>query len=351
MNDNLSPAQFFGRIVLVIVAVAAALFLWQVVDLLLFAFAGMLLAVFLRTLVRLLQRVIALPEQAAFAVVIASLLLVSGAVGWFIAPRLSRDFSQIFADIPEALDQLRAQLVQYGWAQEIFDSIPPIRQLMPSGGTIFSRITGTFSTTFNVLTYTLYVIFVGIFLAANPSMYRNGLLRLIPESRRNRANEVISEIVTALRWWLLGQLFSMTIIGSLTGIALWLLGMPFALALGILAGILEFIPYVGPLLTGAIAALLAFVDSPTQALYILLIYAAIQQFEGNLLLPIVHRYTISLPPALTLTAVLVAGLLFGFVGVLVATPLLAVAMVLVKMIYIEETLGEVPELPEPLLEE
>ncbi len=95
----------------------------------------------------------------------------------------------------------------------------------------------------------------------------------------------------------------MIVIGSLTGLALWLLGMPFALALGILAGLLEFVPYVGPLFTGVIAGLLAFVESPLQALYVILIYSAIQQFESNLLTPIVHRYTVALPPVLSLTAV------------------------------------------------
>ncbi len=197
----------------------------------------------------------------------------------------------------------------------------------------------------------LLLAFTGIFLAANPGMYRSGILQLLPASRRKRMGDVIDEVVITLRWWILGQFFSMTVIGSLTGIALWLLGMPFALALGILAGLFEFVPYVGPIVTGFLAGLLAFVESPLQALYVVLIYTGIQQFESNVLTPIVHRYTVSLPPVLSLIGVLAMGALFGFVGVLVATPLLAVVLVLVKMIYIEEVLGEVPELPRQLLKE
>lgn len=351
MNEHLSFGQFFARVVLVIVAVAVVLFLWQVVDVLLFAFAGALLAVFLHTLVQLLNRLLPLPEKAIFALVLVLLLLVVGLVGWFIAPQLSRDFIQIFTDVPAALEQLGSQLVQYGWAQELQEHIPSITQMLPSGSSLFSRITGTFSTTFNVLTNVVYVIFIGIFLAVNPRLYRSGLLQLVPESRRDRMNDVIDEVVTTLRWWLLGKLFSMVVIGSLTGVALWLLGMPMALALGITAGLLEFIPYVGPVLTGVLAALLAFVQSPMQALYVLLLYIGIQQFESNLLTPLVHRYTVLLPPAITLTAIVALGFTFGFVGLLVGTPLVAVALILVKMLYIEEVLGEVPELPRQILEE
>ncbi len=351
MASNLTTGQFVGRVVLVILAVALAYLLWRVADVLLLAFAGLLLAVFLRTLVKLLQRLIPLPEGVAFAVVVLLLLLVGGVLGWTVAPRLSQDFSHLSTTVPEALREFGSTLAQYGWAQGLIDQISSVTEIMPSGNTLVTRVTGTFSTALGVVANLLFILFTGIFLAANPGMYRSGLLQLVPASRRKRMGDVIDEVVITLRWWILGQFFSMTVIGSLTGIALWLLGMPFALALGILAGLFEFVPYVGPIVTGFLAGLLAFVESPLQALYVVLIYTGIQQFESNVLTPLVHRYTVSLPPAISLIGVLAMGALFGFVGVLVATPLLAVVLVLVKMIYIEEVLGEVPELPRRLLKE
>ncbi|MCB0064135.1 MAG: AI-2E family transporter [Caldilineaceae bacterium] len=352
MGSQLTVGQFFVRVVLIIFALAVVYFLWQIVDVLLLAFVGVLLAVFLRTLVALLRRLVPLPGGVAFAIVVVVLLAFFGAIGWFLAPQLSQDFSQLATDVPDALSQLGSQLAEYGWAQEAIDQVNQISsftEVMPSGGTLFTRITGTFSTALNVVTNLIFVLFTGIFLAANPTMYRKGILQLIPASRRSRMEEVLTEVVATLRWWLLGQFFSMTVIGTLTGVALWLLEMPFALALGIIAGLFEFVPYVGPVATGFLAGLLAFVQSPLQALYVVLAYIAIQQFESNVLTPIVHRYTVSLPPALSLIGVLAMGALFGFVGVLVATPLIAVAIVLVKMVYIEEVLGEMTELPRQLL--
>lgn len=351
MGANLSFSQFFWRTMLLIVAVAVAFLLWQVTDVLLLLFAGLLLGVFLHTLMQLLQRQLPLPERGAFWVVLLLLLLLGGLTVWFLAPRVTQEINALFTQVPAAFEQFRTQLADYGWAQELLDRVPSVTQVMPSSGTLFTRITGTFSTVLNILTNLVFILFVGIFLAANPAIYRSGILQLVPESRRKRMGQVLDEVVTTLRWWLLGKLFSMVVIGSLTGVALWLLGLPFALALGIIAGLLEFVPFVGPVVTGVLAGLLAFVQSPQQALYVLLLYIGIQQFESNVLTPLVHRYTVSLAPALTLTAVLIMGALFGFIGILVATPLLAVIMVLVKLLYIEEVLGEVPDLPRQLLRE
>jgi len=334
---------------LTILTVVAIYFLWQVADILLLAFAGLLLAVFLRTLVVLLQRVIPLPTSVAFLIVVILLLVFVGGIGLMIAPRLSQDMEQLLTSVPEALQLFPTQLEQYGWAQEAVEQISSLTQMMPAGDTIYTQITGTFSTAIRAIANLAFILFTGLFLAANPDLYRHGLLQLFPSSRRDRMNEIIDEVITTLRWWLLGQLLSMVVIGTLTGLTLWLLGMTFALALGIVAGFFEFVPYVGAITTGSLATLLAFVNSPFQAFYVLLAYICIQQFESNILTPMVHRYTVSLPPVLSLLGVLVMGALFGFVGVLVATPLLAVVIVLVKMLYIEEVLGEVAELPRQLL--
>ncbi|MEZ4869301.1 MAG: AI-2E family transporter [Caldilineaceae bacterium] len=342
-------SKFLGRLVLAVGVVALAWLLWNVADILLLAFAGLLLAVFLRTLVRLVQRVVPLPNQLALTVVVFILLVVLGLGGWLLAPRLNRDLSQLVTGVPEALRNLADQFQQYPWLQNMINQLPTPSELVPPNRQFLSRFTGTLSTTFNVLTNIIFILFVALFLAGDPQMYYDGILQLVPSTRRSRLGEVLDEVIVTLRWWILGQLFSMIVIGTLTGLGLWLLGLRFALAVGVIAGLLEFIPYVGPLLTGTLAGLLAFMVGPWQALYVVLLYIGIQQFEGNLLIPIVHQYTVSLPPALTLTTFLIVWSLFGFAGLLVATPLIAVALVLVKMLYIQDVLGGTPELPRHML--
>lgn len=343
-------SQFLGRVVLIVGVVALFWLLWQIADILLLAFAGALLAIFFHILVRLLQRFVPLSNQWALLVVVLVLLALFGLLGWFLAPQLTQDINALFDNVPAALRQVTTQVDQYGWAQRLLDRLPSLEQVVTPSGSLFSRITGTFSNVLSLLANLLLILFVALFLAADPSMYRNGLLQLVPAPRRPRTEAVIDEVVTTLRWWILGQLFSMTVIGVLTGIGLWLIGLPFALTLGVIAGLLEFIPYVGPIVAGVVAALLAFAQSPIDAFYVILLYIGIQQFESNILTPLVHQYTVSLPPVLTLVAVLAIGTLFGFIGLLVATPLLAVIIVLVKMLYIEDVLGGEADLPHKLFQ-
>jgi predicted PurR-regulated permease PerM len=343
-------SQFLGRVVLLVGVVASFWLCWQIADILLLAFAGVLLAIFFQILVKLLQHFVPLTNQWALLVIVAVLLGLLGLLGWFTAPQLLADLNALSDQVPTALRQISEQVDRYGWVQRLLNRLPSLEQVVTPNGGLFAQITGTFSTVLSLLANLLLILFVGLFLAANPALYRAGVLQLAPAPRRPRLAEVINKVVTTLRWWILGQLFAMIVIGVLTGVGLWFIGMPFALALGVITGLLEFIPYIGPIVAGSLALLLAFTQSPIQALYVLVLYIGIQQIEGNLLTPLVHRYTVALPPALTLVAVVVIGTLFGFVGLLVATPLLAVMMVLIKMLYIEDVLGGTPDLPHRLFE-
>ena len=339
-----------NRVLLVVGVGALTLLLWQVSGILLLAFAGVLLGVLLRTLARLMERVLPLGDRWAFAAVIALLLTVTSLLGWFLAPRFGAEIDQLSVGIPAALQNLENRLEQYGWGKDLLGTLPSLAPRDLFSSDLLARLLGTFTTTFGALVNLGFIVFVGLFLAANPKMYREGTLHLIPKARRERAREVLSEMVATLRWWLVGQLISMLVIGVLTGLGLWLLGMPFALGVGVIAGLLEFVPFVGPFLGGALAVLLAFMEGPLQAMYVLLLYLFIQQIESNVLIPLIHQYTVELAPALTLTAVLITSL-FGFVGVFVATPLVAVVVVLVKMLYIEDVLAGSPNLPRKMFKQ
>lgn len=187
------------------------------------------------------------------------------------------------------------------------------------------------------------MVFLGLFLAADPGLYRRGLLRLIPLRARPRWETALIEAGHALERWLLGQLVAMVCVGVLTGLGLWALGIPLALSLGILAGALDFVPYIGPIAAALPAFLMGLTQSPNLALYVALLYVVVQQIKGNVIVPLAQRWAVSLPPALGIISVIVFGLIFGVPGLLFATPLMVVTLVLVRKLYIEGVLEQSSE--------
>ena len=201
---------------------------------------------------------------------------------------------------------------------------------------LFSFITSTFA----VLGGVLFVLVMAIYVAAQPRLYHDGLMHLFPRPARRRAGEVLTAVATALRKWLLTQLIAMIVIGVVTTGVLMALGVPAAVPLGILAGLLEFIPMIGPIMSAVPAVAMGFVDSPEKALWVAVAYTAIQFAENHLLIPILMKEGVDIPPALTIIAIALMGLVFGFLGMLVAVPMLAAVMVVVKMLYVEDVVGD-----------
>lgn len=201
------------------------------------------------------------------------------------------------------------------------------------------------SSTFAVVAGIVLVIFLAIYVAAEPELYRQGLMHLFPHAARPRAGEVLSAVANTLRRWLVTQLVAMVVIATVTTTVLLLLDVPAALPLGLIAGLLEFVPNVGPILSAIPAIAMGFVDSPQKALYVALAYWAIQFLENQLLIPILMREGVDLPPALTIMAQALMALLFGFIGLLIAVPMLAAVMVAVKMLYVEDVVGDDVDVP------
>jgi predicted PurR-regulated permease PerM len=213
------------------------------------------------------------------------------------------------------------------------------------GGSSFSAFGKTILSIGSGIADVLVVIVAGIFLATQPRFYLTGAVKLIPPTKRALALESIMESEQALRLWLRGQLIAMIVVGLLTGLGLWALGMPSALTLGLLAGILEFIPFAGPILSAVPAILLALAVSPEIALWVLLLYFAVQQFEGYVLTPLVQQYAVDLPGVVLLFSLIAFGALFGTLGVILAAPLTVVCYVLVKRLYVIETLHTPTSIP------
>ncbi|MEP6493268.1 MAG: AI-2E family transporter [bacterium] len=184
------------------------------------------------------------------------------------------------------------------------------------------------------------VIFLSIYIAVDPDMYRRGIMHLFPHGRRRRAGEVLSAIAVVLRRWMVTQLIAMCTIGVVTTVLLLALRVKAAFALGLLSGLFEFIPTVGPILSALPAVAMAFLDSPEKALWVGIAFWGVQFMENHLLIPLLMKGGMDLPPALTILSQALMALVFGFLGLMCAVPLLAATMVAVKMIYVEGVVGD-----------
>lgn len=330
-------------ITVAVVGVFAALFMliWAIADILLLLFAGVLLAVVLRTLAKPFARYTPFRDQWTVVMVVLLLVIILGIGGWLFVPEVAIQTTQLVDQISVAINQLQGIIAQYPWGQWLLDRlyVEEVGQLPFFNRNLMARLTGTFTVTLRSISHLLFVLVVGFFVALDPELYRRGIVTLIPPRGRKRSREVIDSVVGGLRSWLLGQFISMVVIAIVTGVGLWMLGIPLAWLLGILSGLLEFIPIAGPILSSVPPILLAFTIGPMRAIYVALFYLVIQQLEGNLLTPIVQQQMVSLPPVITLTALLVMAFLFGPVGALIATPLAVVFFILVKMLYLEDVLG------------
>jgi predicted PurR-regulated permease PerM len=196
------------------------------------------------------------------------------------------------------------------------------------------------SSTFAALGGVLIIIFLAIYIGADPELYHRGVIALFPMRARGRAGEVLTAMANALRRWLVTQLIAMLAIGSVTTIVLLVLRVKAAFALGILAGLFEFIPTVGPILSALPAIAMGFLDSPEKALYVAFAFWGIQFAENHLLIPLLMKGGVDVPPALTILSQALMALLFGFIGLMCAVPLLAAVLVAVKMLYVEGVVGE-----------
>lgn len=336
------PHNFVRKAVTVIGLVTAVaimvLLIWQILDIFMLVFAGILLCVFLTSISGWIQEYTPLTHRWALAVTTVMLLAIIGLFGVLIAPSLIEQGQQLSQNLQSSVDSLQNTLSEQEWTQPILAWLPSSEQLDSSE--LITRISGFFSRTFGMLTNVVVILFVGFYLAFEPNLYARGLIKLTPPAYRHRAGEVLDEVAYTLRWWLAGRLATMVVIGVVATVGLYLLGIPLALFLGVLAGLLAFIPVVGPVLALIPPLLIAFTISPTRALYVFILYMILEILESYLITPIIQRKTVDLPPVLLIFLQMIFGLFFDVIGLLIAAPAAAVLVVLTKMLYVGDVLGD-----------
>jgi len=331
--------------------------LWVARSVFFLAFLGALFGVTLSAGVTWLQRR-GVPRGVGTLLLVAVFFGAIAGLGALAAPRISEQWGELRHQLPDALDKVEQWMSRRQGSMTALLNPPAgtpsaapgpsteVRQTIAQQvGNLSTHFFAVFSSTLAALGSLLVVTFVAVYVALDPRTYRRGILHLVPYRGRARAIEVMDATGVTLRRWLVAQLIGMAIIGALTTAALLLLDVRAAVALGIIAGILEFVPFFGPILSSVPAIAMGFLDGPEKALWVALTYLVIQQLEGNVVTPLLMKEGLDLPPALTIIGQSVMALAFGFVGLVIAMPLLGAVMVPIKLLYVQDVVGDEVDMP------
>jgi predicted PurR-regulated permease PerM len=343
------PQRVLIAVLITILILLVLLLLWYALYVLLLIFAGILFAILLRTAADAIHHQTRIPKGWSLLLTVLLLAGLIFAISWFAAARIASQVDALRQQLPEAWNQLKTQASHYHWGQLLLNETPSAQDLVATTQPdLLKRAGGVLTTTLNLIVATAVILAVGLYFAADPDLYRRGVLHLVPKPYRPRAAEIFDAVGETLRWWLLGQCVSMAFVGVAISLGLWMLNVPLALTLGLLAGLLNFVPNLGAILAAAPAVLLAFTQSPSRALGVIVLTTVVQSIEGYALTPMVQKRAVNLPPALTITAQILIASLAGPLGLLLATPLIAAALVIIQRLYVEETLGDdLPPDPKP----
>jgi predicted PurR-regulated permease PerM len=338
-EEEASSRRALNAVSISLLVIALALLFWYTADVWLLTFAGVLFALFLRSMSVWIARKSGMNHGLALLLVVLGLLALTIAGTALIAPGIDAQASELARQLPQSLDQLLKYLGHIAWLRPVLARYRNPAAIISAP--LLSRLGGVFSTTFGLIGAFLLIFFVGLYGAADPDTYRNGILRLIPKGSRERGGEVIDQVIHALQSWLFTRLLAMGIIGATTALGLWALRIPVALGLGVLAAILTFIPYIGPTMSAVPAILIALLKGPMWALYVIILELGIHLIEAYLITPMLQKRAMELAPALAIVTQVIFGAIWGLLGFILATPLTAMAVVLVRMLYVEDTLGDV----------
>jgi predicted PurR-regulated permease PerM len=339
--DLARQALIFWGVGLGLVALAASVA--YVSGVLLVAFAAVLFAVFLRAIADLLTRYVRVPERWSVPATVLLFLATGLTLILLAAPQIASQATKLRESLPQSLDNLQTQLDRTDWGRFLTSTSPNVKSMLTGGTDLIGRMTGMVSGTLQGLGLVVLVFFIGMYFALNPALYTEGLLKLVPPQQRQAGRELLAEIGEQLKWWLVGRLIAMLLIGVPSSLGLWLLGVDLAFVLGTLAGLLNFIPNFGPIIALVPAVLMGSLQSPMTAVWVFVIFVGAQIFETYIFTPLLQQRLVALTPALVIATQLVMAVLFGGVGLALAVPLTVVALAFIRRLYVQDALGD----PEP----
>lgn len=340
-NESFAISSFSKKIIkgtaIVLIMLLLTFLILKGFKVLLLVLAGILFATFFRGIASTIQSRIPVNKSIALLLSILLFLTVCSTTVVLLYPRVSNQINVLKTELPKATNEIESKLNETTLGNWIINQVEIYRKRYKKDN---EQLTLFFSSFFGGLADIYIIFFLGMFFTFQPSLYRNGIILLFPKPKRDRANEVLLTIGFTLKRWLLGKVFSMIVVGILTCIGLAILDVPLALTLGIFAAIITFIPNFGPIISLIPAFLLACTQSTEMGIYVCLLYLAIQGIESNIITPLIQRKMISLPLAMILIAQVVLGIFTGILGLILAVPAMAIIIVLVKMVYIEDILDD-----------
>lgn len=379
------------KLAVVGLVVISLLVIWQTHQIWSAAFLGVLFALSLNGPTQWQRPYLHLPHWLATSLVLLVVLMTLVGLGWVIGAPLSGQFDDLSKKLPAAAQNVSGWLEQRAWGQRILQQAeewsslsqpqdessdtrqgkpatvpndltggqlptdsqtdeadaPAIEELpkealssIPHFAELLGHVASTLSVTVTTVTLLLLSLVVMIFVAYDPYVYQRGVLWVVPKQHEATARQTMDRLCVAMRWWMVGRLASMTAVGGLTTLGLWIIGMPVPLALGTIAGLLSFVPNIGPILSALPGLLLASGHSPSMVLWALGVYLIAQFVESNAITPMVEQYAISLPPGIVIVTQFVFVALGGVWGIIISTPLLVVVMVLIQQLYVNQTLNK-----------
>jgi predicted PurR-regulated permease PerM len=316
---------------IVCLAITAILILRVAFNILLMALAGVLIAIYFHGVADLFIMKTKMSRRLALFISITGTIVLLSCVTWFIGSKIQRQVAELSNTLPQTINLARAKISKTPVGEKIIEY---------TSGNNAQKLTDTvttfFSTSFGALGDLYIILFLGIFFTADPSVYKNGILFLFPAQKKSTGSNILKRIETALRGWLKSIVVSIVLITILVALGLSMVGLQGTTVLGLITGLLEIIPNFGPVIAMFPGVLLALTISIKTAVIVALIYIGCQTIVGNIVLPLLQKKMINIPPALTLLSQLIMGTLSGLMGIILAVPLLAILIIVIDELYIKK---------------
>lgn len=337
---RLNKREFLERAIIVLVVALVPVLVWFLFDVILVAVGAIIVAILLRLIAEPFASWGKLPQWSALTISGAIVVGAVGGAAYLFGTQIDAEMSDVLQRAATATTTLTTRLQ----GSEIGKIL--LSHIQGGGGfSIPNLLTRLFSVSATFVGALVVTVVAGFYLAAQPELYRSGLAKLFPHEWRDRVNESIDDIGQGLRLWLIGELLQMIMVGVLSTAAVWSIGLPSPLALGVIAGLAEFIPYLGPIIAAVPAVLVAVTKGGNAAIWTVLAYLLIHQIEGNLIAPLIQRRMVYIPPAVMLLGLVIILFLFGGVSLIFAGPITVMAFIAIKKLYVRDSLGEETFLP------
>ena len=326
--------EFLKRALIFVAVAVIPILIWYLFGVVLMIFGAIILAMLVRLGAQPFMRWLSAPEPLALVISGLVIVVVIGGAAYLFGTRIAAELQDVVHRISAASGDIQSSLQDSQFGKFLLNQMKGLNVSVTDVLSSFLKLGSSF------IEAIVIMVISGAYLAAQPRLYRDGLIWLFPPKSHDRVAEIIDGVGEALRLWLIGQLIEMILIGVLAAVAVWIIGVPSPLALGLIAGVGEFIPYLGPLLAAIPAILVALTKSPEATLWTAVAYLIIHQIEGNLVAPLIQNRMVSIPPAVMLLGIVAITYLFGTVAIIFAAPMVVVIFAAVSLIYVRDTLGE-----------